>query len=192
MSLRNEILARLAEGKQITAKEMLHLGNRAAIDQVLSRLARSGKLIRVSRGLYVAPVQGRFGSRPPSASKVLESLAEQRGETVVRHGASAANALGLTTQIPVREVYLTSGPDRELKLGAQIVELRRAPAWQLVLPGTAGGDMVRALAWLGRGKASEEVLKGHLPPNEREALLAARALLPTWMAQEISSLARQG
>ena len=108
MSLRNEILARLAEGKQITAKEMLHLGNRAAIDQVLSRRARSGKLIRVSRGLYVAPVQGRFGSRPPSASKVLESLAEQRGETVVRHGASAANALGLTTQIPVREVYLTS------------------------------------------------------------------------------------
>ncbi|HEY5330609.1 MAG TPA: DUF6088 family protein, partial [Acidobacteriaceae bacterium] len=139
-------ISRLPEGKHITAKELLHLGNRAAVDQVLSRLAKSGQLLRVSRGLYVAPVQSRFGARPPSASKTVESLGEQRGETVVRHGAAAANALGLTTQVPVREVYLTSGPSRELKLGAQVVELRHAPSWQLVLPGSVAGDAVRALS----------------------------------------------
>ena len=36
----------------------------------------------------------------------------------------AANDLGLTTQVPIRSVYLTSGRSRTMSLGKQIVELR--------------------------------------------------------------------
>ena len=50
------------------------------------------------------------------------------------NGAAAANALGLTTQVPMRAVYLTSGPSRRLKLGAQMIEIRHAPIWQLIFP----------------------------------------------------------
>ena len=38
------------EGVPLTAKGLLHLGSRAAIDQTLSRLARSGDLLRAGRG----------------------------------------------------------------------------------------------------------------------------------------------
>ena len=100
----------------------------------------------VGRGIYVLPVESRFGTRAPSTIKMVEGLANQRGETIVSHGAAAANALGLTTQVPMRAVYLTSGPNRRLKLGAQVVELRHAPIWQLIFPGRAAGEVVRALA----------------------------------------------
>ncbi|MCV2367017.1 DUF6088 family protein [Roseateles oligotrophus] len=43
-------------------------------------------------------------------------MALQRGEAIVSHGAGAANALGLTTQVPMRAIYLTSGRCRSLKL----------------------------------------------------------------------------
>ena len=121
-----EQISDVPEGRYLTAKELLHLGNRAAVGQALSRLARRGQLIRVGRGLYVQPIQVLFGYRPPAASKTVEALGAQRGVKVVRHGAAAANALGLTTQMPVREVYLTSRRSRELKLGAQTVALRHA------------------------------------------------------------------
>lgn len=189
-----EQISALPEGRYLTAKELLHLGNRAAVDQALSRLARSGRLIRVGRGLYVQPIQGQFGSRPPAASKTVEALGAQRGETVVRHGAAAANALGLTTQMPVREVYLTSGRSRELKLGAQTVELRHAPAWQLVLPGSVAGDVVRALAWLGeeRAKSAGDSIAKKLSESERTALLSMRGRLPTWIAQQVSGFEARG
>ncbi len=188
MNTRKQILALLLEKGQVAAKELLHLGNRAAVDQALSRLAKSGQILRISRGLYAAPVQGRFGPRPPAAEQTVAALAKKRGETIVPHGAAIANRLGLTTQVPVREVYLTSGPNRELKLGAQVIELRHAPAWQLILPGTTAGDTVRAMAWLGR-EATPLTLKPHLSPAERAALLATRALLPTWIAQAVSAYA---
>ena len=110
-----EHAAGLPEGAPLVAKELLHLGSRAAVDQALSRLVQRGALLRAGRGLYVLPVESRFGTRAPSAAKVVEGLANQRGETIVPHGAAAANALGLTTQVPMRAVYLTSGPSRRLK-----------------------------------------------------------------------------
>jgi hypothetical protein len=180
----------LPEGTPLVAKGLLHLGSRAAVDQVLSRLVRRGALLRAGRGIYVRPIESRYGTRAPSTVNMVEGMAAQRGETIVAHGAVAANALGLTTQVPMRAVYLTSGRNRHLKLGAQMVEFRHAPVWQLVFPGRAAGDVVRALAWLGPEKAGEAIqtLRSKLPPSELEEVASARARLPTWMAREVSAL----
>ena len=189
-----EYANRLPEGTPVAAKELLHLGSRAAVDQTLSRLVRRGSLMRAGRGIYIRPVESRFGTRPPEASKVVEAMAAQRGERVAPHGAAAANELGLTTQVPVREVYLTSGRSRSLKLGAQVIELRHVPAWQLVLLGRPAGAAIRALAWLGPKRASEALrkLQRKLAPSELQAVIGARGRLPTWMAQEVSALANRG
>ena len=175
----------------MAAKELLHLGSRAAVDQTLSRLARRGRLLRIGRGLYVLPVESRFGVRPPETSRVVQAIAEQLGESIVPSGAAAANELGLTTQVPIREVYLTSGPTRKLKLGQQTVELRHAPSWQLVLPGRTAGTAIRALASMGPEQAGQGValLRKMLPAAELRAVVAVRNRLPTWLAQQVSVLA---
>jgi hypothetical protein len=99
--------------------------------------------------------------------------------------------MGLTTQVPVSKVYLTSGPTQKLGLGNQVVELRHASAWQLVLPGRKAGALIRALAWPGPEQASRaiEAVRGRVPESERNAVVELRRLLPTWMAQQVSRLA---
>lgn len=191
-TLTRQILAQVAgtpEGAAFSAKALLHLGNRAALDQALSRLVRRGTLMRIGRGIYVRPIETRFGARAPSAEKVVEAIASLRGETVVSHGAAAANALGLTTQVPVRMVCLTSGRSRRLKLGAQVVELKHVPGWQLIKAGQPAGEAVRALAWLGPAHAREalKTLKRKLPESEFRALGAARHALPSWLAELVSA-----
>jgi hypothetical protein len=183
--------ATLPEGAAFRAKELLHLGSRAGVDQALTRLERSGAVSRISRGLYVRPVAGRFGPRSPSPAKVVSALATATGETIAIHGAVAANALGLSTQTPLRTIYLTSGRSRTVKVGGQMVELRHAPEWELLLPGQAAGDALRAIAWAGKTRAHETVsaLRHRLKPAEQQNLLGLRGRLPTWLAQEVSSLA---
>jgi hypothetical protein len=112
----------LPEGGLISPKEFLHLASRAAVDQALARLAREGKLLRVGRGAYALPVASRFRSRPPSTEAVVEAIASTHGEVVVPNGAAEANALGPTTQVPTREIFLTSGPTRKLRLGMRMAE----------------------------------------------------------------------
>lgn len=174
----------------VSAKGLLHLGSRAAVDQALSRMTRGGQLLRIGRGLYVRPVQTRFGARSPEVSTILKTVQRETGEVIAPSGAATANQLGLTTQVPQRRVYLTSGRTRHLKLGAQTVELQHAPRWQLTLAERPAGAVIRALAWGGkeRGRALAAELRNKLSPETLEELAHVRSRVPTWMAQELSAL----
>lgn len=145
--------------------------------------------MRVCQGVYVRPTQTQFGPCPPSIEKVIESLSSMWGETIVPCGGALANALGLTTQVPVRSVYLTSGRRRNLNFGKLVVELRHAPRWQLVAPYRPAGDAVRALAWLGPEEIKDnlEALEGRLSPEDLDELATARAVMPAWIAEPISA-----
>ena len=184
----------LREGKVLSPREFLHLGGRAAVDQAFSRLTKAGKLLRVARGDYVVPITSRFGVRAPAPEKVVKSLARRSGEIVVPHGASAANALGLTRQVPIREVYLTSGRSRKLKLGKGEVLIKHAPPWMLTLGARPAGSAIRALAWVGPSHVDKSLasLRRTIPGSEWKALTSARANLPSWMARAIGKEAEHG
>ena len=178
----------LPEGGMVSPKQFLHLASRAAVDQALARLAREGKLLRIGRGSYAVSLEGRFGPRPPSTEAIIAAVEAGSGEIIVASGAAEANALGLTTQMPIREVFLTSGPSRVLHLGKRAVELKHGSRWKLVLGKRPAGMAIRALAWLGPDRASSAVgaLQRQLPDEEWQAILAVRSALPSWLARMVS------
>ena len=189
-----ECAVALPEAVPLCPGALLHLGSRAAVDQALSRLARGGRLLRVCRGVYMRPVETRFGMRPPIVEKAVPALAALWGETIVPCGASAANILGLTTQNPVLPVYLTSGPNRRLRFDAQEVRLRHVPRWQLVAPYRRAGDAVRALAWFGPREVEDALaaVANEISDDDMAELAAARAIMPAWLAEPISALVADG
>lgn len=109
------------------------------------------------------------------------------GETIVASGAAEANALGLTTQVPIREIFLTSGRSRTLRLGNREIELKHGSRWLLSLGNQPAGRAIRALSWLGpeQAPAALKVLRTQLPVKEWHALQPAMAAVPSWMARLI-------
>jgi len=184
----------LPEATPLCPAALLHLGNRAAVDQALSRLARSDRLMRICQGVYMRPVETRFGPRAPDVGKALAALSALWGETIVPSGGAAANCLGLTEQNQVRTVCLTSGPGRRLHFGAYTVELRHAPRWQLAAPHRKAGAVIRALAWLGPEEVEEglEAVMPQLSAKDMDELSAARAIMPIWMAEPVSARISRG
>ena len=80
----------LPEATLLCPAGLLHLGKRAAVDQSLSRFARSGQLMRICQGVYMRPKQTRFGQCAPSIGKALQALSALWGETIVPWRGSAA------------------------------------------------------------------------------------------------------
>ncbi len=189
-----EHAATLPEATPLCPAALLHLGNRAAVDQALSRLARSDHLMRICQGVYMRPIETRFGLRAPHVAKAVAALSKMWGETIVPSGGSAANRLRLTMQNPVRTIYLTSGPNRKLHFGTSVVELRHAPRWQLAAPYRKAGDVIRALAWLGSEEVEDslELVLPTLSKAERDELAAAKAVMPIWMAEPLSARLAHG
>ena len=179
----------LPEATPLYSAALLHIGNRDAVNRAFSRLARSGALMRICRGVYMRPIETQFGLRAPSVDKALDALSNMWGETIVPSGGAAANLLRLTSQNPVRAVYLTSGPNRRLHFGSSVVELRHAPRWQLTAPHRKAGQVIRALAWLGPAEVEDglEAILPTLSAADRDELAAARATMPVWMAEPLSA-----
>lgn len=183
--------AKQHSGVPIAAKGLLHLGSLAAVDQALSRLTERGQLVRVGWGVYLCSLKSRFGTRAPSVEEAVAAIARQKGEVIVVGGAAAANELGLTTQVPVRPIYWTSGRTRRVNLGKQVVELRHVPGWQLALAQEPAGQIIRALARLGPEKAEPalQALKSKLPVATFRELASLATRMPSWMAQVVSAIA---
>lgn len=179
------------EGYPVLAKVLLHLGKRSSIDQVLSRLARRGKLYQAGWGLYFLPVESRFGSHAPSVPKIVKGLRDVLGERIAITGGMAAHLFGLTKHVPVRYVFLTSGSSRKLMLNKLTIEFRHAPAWQVVLCDSVAGDAIRALAWWGNEGIEDAIVKvrERLNAEDCQKLKSVRSQLPDWLAATVSEVA---
>lgn len=143
--------------------------------------------VPIWHGFYVRPITGRFGTHLPGTEAVVEALTTITGETAVPQPAVAANQIGLTTQVPIQAVYITSGPDRTFTIGRRTLTLRHAPAWQLALPTEHAGIALRALAWAGPD-GIDAVLPGvlaNLPDAARARLLESEPTRPAWLSHRL-------
>ncbi len=178
-------IEKLPLGEPFTPSSLLRLGERATVDQALSRLARAGVITRVARGIYVRPKPSRlFGTALPEPRRVAEAVAALDGATLQVHGAEAARQLGLTTQMPTQEVYYTSGSTRRRRFGRLPVVLQHVGPKRLVLADRPAGLAVAALQYLGREAVTPEVIEQvarRLPHAEFEALREAAPSLPAWL-----------
>ena len=183
----------LRPGAVFTPDALLDYGSRAAVDQALSRLARAGAIRRLARGLYDVPVvHPRLGPLTPGPEAIAEALARRDAARLQVSGARAANALGLTTQVPGRAVYLTDGTPRTRRVGGQTVELRRASPRALAGAGTTAGAVVQALRHLGPAGIDDAVL-AHLARTlsvkDRRDVGALRQSAPGWLRPALVRLA---
>lgn len=134
-----------------------------AVAQSLSRLSRQGDLRRVRRGLYYRPRKTVFGPSQPSLPAIRAQAAKK-----VRFfpaGVTAANVLGLTTQVPARQELATTAINvsRQSLEPGTVVHTRRPPAWDSLTDEDAAVlDVLRS-----GGQGSE------LPPAQTTARLAS-------------------
>lgn len=180
-------------GYVFTPDELLDLGSRAAVDQALSRLARAGEVRRLARGVYDVPrVHPRLGPLTPGPEAVAEALARRDAARLQVSGARAANALGLTTQVPGRAVYLTDGSPRIRRVAGQTVELRRATPRALAGAGTTAGAVVQALRHLGPKRVNDAAiahLARTLSAEDRAAVGALQRTAPGWLRPALARIA---
>lgn len=100
-----------------------------AVAQALSRLARAGKIERLSKGVYYRSRQTAFGRSRPNPSAIRQLAARKR--RLFPSGIAAANLLGFTTQSASRGELATSASSVPRKLVGPdaVVHTRRPAAW---------------------------------------------------------------
>ena len=132
-------IRRNGRGWVFTPSDFVDLASRANIDVALHRLVQDGQIRHLSRGVYDYPRKhADIGNLSPAQDDVAAAVARATGGRIYPTGATAANRMGLTTQVPGKVAYVTTGRPKKIRINGTktVIDLRKA-----TLPITLTHDM---------------------------------------------------
>ena len=179
-------------GAIFSASSFSGLAPRNTIDQTLLRLTKSGQIRKISTGLFCIPKDHPIlGPLNPSLDDIVQAYGHKFGYQIQVHPLRAANMLGLSQQVPAKNIYLTDGPNRNLTLGGQDVILKHACPRKLLGIGTKASLIVQALYSFGvKGidQALINKLKMLIDKDDGQKLQDWLGLMPGWMQKVVNML----
>ncbi len=186
-------IARSPKGTIFSAATFTKLGSRAAIDLALARLAKAGKIRRLSRGLYDKPRQDPdFGALWPTPQSVIDAIQKQHRIRIQPTGQYAANLLGLSEQVPAKiELLANIGKSRLIRAGPMRITLKATSPRNVAAANSLTGLIIQALKSLGpRHITPQHIahLQTTLPASERRKLLSRLHLAPIWMRPHLQAI----
>ena len=160
------------------------------VTKLLSILEKEGTITRISKGVYVKARKTRFGTLYPSASELVREIAKRDKAAVIATGDTAANQLGLSTQVPMNSTFLTTGSSRKLTLGKRTVTLKHGAPKNFAFKGKLIQDIVQALRSIGEQNLTPEnerqIAKLLAESSEKETIEHDLRLAPVWMRNIIN------
>ena len=190
-TIENKILKKMKQnrrGKVFFAKDFAALGNYKACGKALERLANDEKIMRVSRGIYTIPKKSPlFGTLTPSIEDVVQAIIKRDNAKIIPTGLLAENLLGLSTQVPMKIVYLTDGSPRKLMIDKVPVIFKKTSPKNLASKGKISTLVIQALKSIRKERITDyeiEKIIAHLKRENPNYLAHDIKYTPQWI-QEI-------
>lgn len=165
-SLNRQIEAKVKRSKPgqiFIPSDFKDLGTSTAIRKALSRMVEQKVLIRMGQGVYATAVYDKvFGQILPSLEEIAASLAKKEHVKIMPTGQYALNKIGLSTQVPMKMVFLTNGTKKHINIGNGSIIFQPTTSKKLAMIGS-----ISSLLFLGL----EEMDLNQLSESEKEKII---------------------
>ena len=187
-------LEKLPKGSVLFVDDFLDYGSSESIKKALLRLKEKGLLVRLAHGIYLYPKTDKeLGILFPSTEEIANAIARRDKSRIVPTGVQALNKLGLSTQVPMKVVFLTDGAARSIKVGKRTITFKKTSPKNLLPKGEISGLAIQALKTIGQNKLDNDTLKKLqtiLEKEMKENILHDAKLAPAWINKIIMQAIR--
>jgi hypothetical protein len=173
------------KGSVLFVDDFLDYGNPESVKKALFRLREKGILVRLAHGIYLYPkVDKELGVLFPATEEIAAAIARRDKARIVLTGVHALNKLGLSTQVPMKVVYLTDGAARTVTVGKRTIAFKKTSPKNLLIAGELSSLAIQALKTIGQNKIDVktiEKIQGILKQEKKENILNNAKLSPAWI-----------
>lgn len=163
MTIDKDILNRLNEQniKVFTINDIIDLGSYDNLRKILERMTKSGILRRLIRGVYEIPKYNKTFNMiaPPSIDEIAKALARNFNWDIYPSGNYALNILGVSTQIPSKYIYISSGPNRKYEYEGNIIVFKHATLKETNSFSYITNIVIQAFKELGKDNITDDIIK---------------------------------
>jgi hypothetical protein len=191
-TIENKILVKIKKAKRgmlFFSDNFSSFGSVETVRRTLNRLVESGEIDRVAPGIFVRPeIDKIIGKITPKIEDIADAMARRNKARIVPTGAYALNRLGLSTQIPMKIVYLTDGSARNIKIGNYTLSFIRTSPKNVAAVGKISRLAIQALKSIGRENITQaeiEKIQNALMSEKISYLQHDLRMAPAWIKEII-------
>ena len=194
-STKKNILQRIETGNKgqiYFAEDFMDIANNEQVRLALSRLTKEKALSRLGHGIYVYPkTDPLLGKVRPSLEDIAQAVAQRDKITIKPTGAYALNRIGLSTQVPMKVVYLTNGDSRTIKIGKNTIQFRKTSARKMAYQGEISPLIIQSLEEIGKEGLTPSIaehIRQLLNKEDVQTVKQNLKLAPHWIGETLLSL----
>lgn len=168
-----------------------NLGSAETIRKILHEATLSGLLEKAGHGIYIKPKVSRFGNVPVPLEKIAREIADRDKCEILPTGSTAANLIGLSTQVPMNLSYITTGSTRTIKIGERKISFRHASPKNFAAKGRVMPLLIQGIREIGEENISEtefEAIRRFINKQQDAYLQEDLPLAPVWIQKIIKKL----
>ncbi|MGN0209596.1 MAG: DUF6088 family protein [Muribaculaceae bacterium] len=167
------------------------LGAAETIRKILFEATLRGILEKAAHGIYIKPKVSRFGKVPIPLEKLAKEIAERDKCRILPTGSTAANLIGLSTQVPMNLSYITTGSTRTVEIGNRKIFFRHASPKNFAAKGTAMPLLIQGLREISEENiagAEFEAIRRFIEKQQDPYLQEDLRLAPIWIQRIIKKI----
>jgi hypothetical protein len=162
-------IRRAKPGQIFLPSDFKDLGTSTAIRKALSRLVAQKVIVRMGQGIYTKPVQDKvLGEVLPSIEEIAATLAKKEHVKIMPTGQYALNKIGLSTQVPMKMIFLTNGTKKNISIGKSSIIFLPTTAKKLAMMGPITSLLFLGLEELDLDKLSNREINKIISLLEKE------------------------
>lgn len=185
-----------SRGEIFFADDFSKYGSPGNIRLTLFRLVGDGLLERLAQGIYIKPKKDPLlGTIYPSTEEVAKQIAKRDKARIAPTGILALYLLGLTTQIPLKAVYLTDGSPREIAIGNRTIQFKKTAPRSFAIKDELLHLIVQALKAVGQKEITQEFvhnIQPHVLKLNNHVIETQLKYAPVWIQQAINNINKSG
>lgn len=189
--IENKIL-KSSRGELFFADYFKNLATPENIRLTLFRMENDGFIERLAHGIYIKPKKDPLlGTIYPNIGEIAKEIAKRDKARIAPTGVMALYLLGLTTQVPLKAVYLTDGSQREVKIGNRTIKFKRTVPKSFAIKDELLHLIVQAFKEKGQLEITEEFLETIKPTVKKldEKVMRNQVVYaPVWIQKQINNL----
>src|SRR5690606_28795311 len=194
-SSKNQIQKKISKasfGEIFFLDDFTKYGSSDNIRKVLSRLEQDGLVERLAQGIYLKPKKDPLlGTLYPTTEEIAKQIAQRDKARIAPTGVLALYLLGLTTQIPLKTVYLSDGSQREVKIGNRTIQFKKTVPKSFAIKDELLHLIVQAFKEVGQNKVTEDFLqkiKTAIHQLDEQVIQKQLKYAPVWIQKQINIL----
>ncbi|MDP4040800.1 DUF6088 family protein [Mycoplasma mycoides] len=183
-------------GTIFISNDFLDIASNETVRRTLNKLVEEQKIKRIMNGFYYSPAYSELIQEYEAfgVHELAISIARKYNWEIAPFGIACLNILGLSTQVPAKNIYVTNGKNKTYRINRKVIEFKKVSNKEISNMSLKTKIVIQAIKEVGKNNLTKKDIsriRHRLSEVEKQNLLKEASCTTVWVYDYIKEICKE-